>query len=323
MLKLGVSSWSSKYSSSWSLLQKESLVLIKSFSCKQRYHWGKEQNYIRVAQMEKLPQKSPEVPDNSGDLRCAIITGVSKPYGIGRCLVHNFLEQGYKVAGLDFKSLENETMEAQSDLQITSASKLPLDRFHFVHADISDLEKIKLAVKEAVEWLGGCIHVLINNAARTKTIMDDEDPMKAFAETIAVNLNGVYYLSEAVLPCMPPGLSSIINISSTRALQSEPNTAAYSASKAGLCGLTHSQAITLAGRVRVNAVLPGWINTDPAGEAALRDEDHKWHPVGRVGTPQDIAEMCLFLADEKRSGFITGQEFVVDGGVTKKMVYPE
>jgi NAD(P)-dependent dehydrogenase (short-subunit alcohol dehydrogenase family) len=192
-----------------------------------------------------------------------------------------------------------------------------------VHADISDPGKIKLAVKEAVEWFGGCIHVLINNAARTKTILDDEDPMKAFAETIAANLNGAYYLSEAVLPCMPPGLSSIINISSTRALQSEPNTAAYSASKAGLCGLTHSQAITLAGRVRVNAVLPGWINTDPAGEAALRDEDHRWHPVGRVGIPQDIAEMCLFLADEKRSGFITGQEFVVDGGVTKKMVYPE
>ena len=73
----------------------------------------------------------------------------------------------------------------------------------------------------------------------------------------------------------------------------------------------------------MNAVLPSWINNDPAGEASLRDEDHRWHPVGRVGTPQDIAETCLFLADENRSGFITGQEFVVDGGVTKKMVYPE
>lgn len=323
MLKLGVSSWSSKYSSSWPLLRKENLVLIKSFSCKHGYHWGKQQNYFIVAQMEKPTKKESEVPDNSGSLRCAIITGVSKPCGIGRCLVHKFLEQGYKVAGLDIKSLENETLKDARDLQITSASKLPLDRFHFVHADISDPGKIKLAVKEAVEWFGGCIHVLINNAARTKTILDDEDPMKAFAETIAANLNGAYYLSEAVLPWMPPGLSSIINISSTRALQSEPNTAAYSASKAGLCGLTHSQALTLAGRVRVNAVLPGWINTDPAGEAALRDEDHRWHPVGRVGTPQDIAEMCLFLADENRSGFITGQEFVVDGGVTKKMVYPE
>lgn len=298
-------------------------MLIKSFSCKHGYHWGKQQSYFIVAQMEKPTKKESEVPDNSGSLRCAIITGVSKPCGIGRCLVHKFLEQGYKVAGLDIKSLENETLKDERDLQITSASKLPLDRFHFVHVDISDPGKIKLAVKEAVEWFGGCIHVLINNAARTKTILDDEDPMKAFAETISANLNGAYYLSEAVLPWMPPGLSSIINISSTRALQSEPNTAAYSASKAGLCGLTHSQALTLAGRVRVNAVLPGWINTDPAGEAALRDEDHRWHPVGRVGTPQDIAEMCLFLADENRSGFITGQEFVVDGGVTKKMVYPE
>ena len=73
----------------------------------------------------------------------------------------------------------------------------------------------------------------------------------------------------------------------------------------------------------MNAVLPGWINTDPVDEAALRDEDHRLHPVGRVGTPQDIAEMCIFLVDENHSGFITGQEFVVDGGVTKKMVYPE
>ena len=75
--------------------------------------------------------------------------------------------------------------------------------------------------------------------------------------------------------------------------------------------------------MRVNAVLPGWINTDEQGEATLRDEDHEWHPVGRVGVPQDVAEMCLFLCDERRSGFITGQEFVVDGGVSKKMVYPE
>lgn len=83
------------------------------------------------------------------------------------------------------------------------------------------------------------------------------------------------------------------------------------------------QAITLAGKVRVNAVLPGWINTDEQGESALRPEDHAWHPVKRVGVPQDVVEMCLFLCDEKRAGFITGQEFVVDGGVSKKMVYPE
>lgn len=82
------------------------------------------------------------------------------------------------------------------------------------------------------------------------------------------------------------------------------------------------QAITLAGKVRVNAVLPGWINTDPSDEA-LRPEDHAWHPVGRVGVPRDVADLCLFLCDDGRAGFITGQEFVIDGGTTKKMVYPE
>ena len=75
--------------------------------------------------------------------------------------------------------------------------------------------------------------------------------------------------------------------------------------------------------MRVNAVLPGWINTDPSGDLVLRPEDHAWHPAGRVGKPKDVAEMCLFLCDNEKAGFITGQEFVVDGGVTKKMVYPE
>jgi NAD(P)-dependent dehydrogenase (short-subunit alcohol dehydrogenase family) len=187
------------------------------------------------------------------------------------------------------------------------------------------------------------------------------DPVKEFTDTIAVNLIVAYALSQFVLPHMPAGNSSIIHMSSTRAHQSEPDTADYSASKAGLCGLTHSQvafsvmflcshpgshlatelylfrrefstgslfffcyllwqAITLAGKVRVNTVLP---NTDGGGEAALRPEDHAWHPVGRVGVPQDVVEMCLFLCDEQRAGFLTGQEFVVDGGVSKKMVYPE
>eukprot|EP00252_Welwitschia_mirabilis_P001279 TRINITY_DN11171_c0_g1_i1.p1 TRINITY_DN11171_c0_g1~~TRINITY_DN11171_c0_g1_i1.p1 ORF type:complete len:338 (-),score=51.96 TRINITY_DN11171_c0_g1_i1:27-1040(-) len=254
--------------------------------------------------------------------RCAIITGVSRPHGIGRCLVYNFLKQGYKVVGIDINELEHQASKVNSNLQ-TTHNMLTSDRFHFVQADISDPDKAKLAVMEAVEWFGGCMHLLINNAARTTTVLSNDDPIKDFSETIAINLNGAYCLSEYVFPYMPPQISSIIHISSTRALQSEPNTAAYSASKAGLCGLTHSQAITMAGKVRVNAVLPGWINTDPNGEAALRPEDHAWHPVGRVGVVQDIAEICLFLADEERSGFITGQQFVVDGGVSKKMVYPE
>ncbi|KAH9328373.1 hypothetical protein KI387_000481, partial [Taxus chinensis] len=320
LLNLRIANVALKCCSNWPSPAKERLGFIKSYSFKQQYLWRKEKSYFVVAQMEEFGQNNAQMlHKNLNGSRNAIITGVSKLFGIGRSLVNNFLEQGYRVVGIDSKDLEYETVEAQREFQIIPASKLPADRFRFVRADISDPLKAKLAVKEAVEWLDDCIHVLINNAAKTITSLDEKNPMTVFAETVAVNLNGSYYMSECVLPYMPPGLSSIINISSTRALQSEPNTAAYSASKAGLCGLTHSQAITLAGRVRVNAVLPGWINTDPAGEAALRAEDHNWHPVGRVGTPQDIAELCLFLSDEKRSGFITGQEFVVDGGVTKKM----
>lgn len=102
----------------------------------------------------------------------------------------------------------------------------------------------------------------------------------------------------------------------------------YGAAKAGLLGLTHAQAASLADRgIRVNAVLPGWIDTtDPAetgGKSVLRPEDHAWHWAGRVGVPADVAEMVAFLADNSKSGFITGQQFVVDGGVAKRMTYPE
>ncbi|ERN16945.1 hypothetical protein AMTR_s00057p00190390 [Amborella trichopoda] len=254
---------------------------------------------------------------NSG-LKNAIVTGVSASCGIGRCLVKSFLEQGYKVVGVDINDLEVDTGHTNASLP-----QFQSDVFHFIKADISDEFQVRDATKEAVQWLGGKIHVLINNAAQTRVFMDGvEEKLKAFARTISVNLNGAFFMSHYVSPYMPCG-SSIIHISSTRALQSEPHTEAYTASKAGLCGLTHSQAVTWAGKIRVNAVLPGWINTDPKGRQILRPEDHVWHPVGRVGVPEDIAEMCLFLADSNRAGFITGQEFVIDGGVTKKMVYPD
>lgn len=246
----------------------------------------------------------------SMERRCAIITGVARPHGIGRHLVHGFMSQGYSVVGVDVAK------PVDDDQRIHDES------FHFVQADVGTCTEAERIVKETVKRFGDKIHVLINNAAKLPH-SGEADPLKEFTDTVAVNLNGAYYLSLLALPHMPAGNSSIIHMSSTRAHQSEPDTAGYSASKAGLCGLTHSQAITYAGKVRVNTVLPGWINTDEGGEAALTPKDHAWHPVGRVGVPQDVVEMCLFLCDEKRAGFITGQEFVLDGGVTKKMVYPE
>jgi NAD(P)-dependent dehydrogenase (short-subunit alcohol dehydrogenase family) len=145
---------------------------------------------------------------------------------------------------------------------------------------------------------------------------------------IATNLQSVYLVTRYLLPLMPRG-ASIINIASTRALMSEPNTEAYSASKGGILALTHAMAISLAPRgIRVNAISPGWIETSNwkkrsiRKEPLLRDIDHLQHPAGRVGKPEDIAYACLFLSSEEAS-FITGVNLVVDGGMTVKMIYAE
>lgn len=123
-----------------------------------------------------------------------------------------------------------------------------------------------------------------------------------------------------IAPHMMNGSGSVVNLSSTRAYQSEPNCEAYDSSKAGLIGLTHAQAISLGPRgIRVNCVLPGWVES--SAEYELTEGELKFFPIGRAGVSRDIAELCLFLLDGRKSGFITGQEFVIDGGVGKKMIY--
>ena len=111
----------------------------------------------------------------------------------------------------------------------------------------------------------------------------------------------------------------MVTITSTRALMSEAETESYSASKGGLVALTHALAISLAPDVRVNCVSPGWIETKDYG--GLRRKDHAQHPAGRVGRPQDVAEMVAWLLDKERLGFVTGANFVIDGGMTRKMIY--
>ena len=112
---------------------------------------------------------------------------------------------------------------------------------------------------------------------------------------------------------------SIINISSTRANQSQSDTESYSAAKGGILALTHAMSVSLAGRARVNAISPGWIDTEYNHNHSPADKTQ--HPAGRIGTPNDIAEMVLFLCDNSRAGFITGENIVIDGGMSKLMIY--
>jgi len=241
----------------------------------------------------------------------AIITGVGSPSGIGRGLAGAFLDGGWDVGGIDVLPQEEVDLRRES--------------FQYARADVSEPGEVSAAVEKILgNFRGRSISVVINNAGISDPALQGEgrqERMKSFKRFLDVNLFGAFVVTEACLPRLDPAGSSIIHISSTRARMSEPHTEGYAASKGGLCALAHAQAISLASsKVRVNAVLPGWIDT---GGYPVSEADASFHPAGRVGVPDDIAQICLFLADATKSGFVTGQEFVVDGGVTKKMIYPE
>ena len=143
---------------------------------------------------------------------------------------------------------------------------------------------------------------------------------------IGTNLTGTFLCSKYATPYLKKSQGSIINMCSTRAFQSEPDTESYSASKGGVFALTHSLAMSLGPEIRVNAISPGWIDVSgvkkksTANQLDLKKEWHEQHPAGRIGKGEDIAQMVLFLLQPDNS-FITGQNFIIDGGMTRKMIY--
>jgi len=163
----------------------------------------------------------------------------------------------------------------------------------------------------------GRLDALVNNAGLTGP---DDGPLEKLAlrdwnRRIGTNLTGAFLMAKHAIPHLRRTRGAIVNIASTRALQSEPDTEAYSASKGGLVALTHALANSLGPEIRANCVSPGWIAHQP-----VRRKDHDQHPVGRVGRDQDVAELVAYLLSDA-AGFVTGQNLVVDGGMTRKMIY--
>ena len=246
--------------------------------------------------------------------RVAIVTGGGQ--GIGSAIAARLVADGYAVV------IADNDAEAGREAQRALG---PAARF--VKCDVADEAQVGACVKAA---LAGArqLDALVNNAglARPARIAVDKLPLKAWNRTLAVNLTGAFLMAKHAAPHLRRARGSIVNIASTRALQSEANTEAYSATKGGIIALTHALAVSLGPEVRVNCVSPGWIDVSGWQKASkrkparLRAEDHAQHPAGRVGTPEDVAALVAYLLGDE-AGFITGQNFVCDGGMTRKMIY--
>lgn len=249
--------------------------------------------------------------------KVVIVTGGGQ--GIGRIVSRSFAAEGAKVVIADIDAeagLENEKY-------ILSLGNTAL----YIQTDVSSEDSIKNMVRMAVEKFG-TVDILINNAAISGFGNIFESDTNLWDTTIAVNLRGPYLCAKHAGVVMASQKSGcIINIASTRAYMSEPDTEPYSASKGGIIALTHSLAVSLGKyKIRVNSISPGWIDVSDykkdsiSKQAVITEEDHLQHPAGRVGKPEDIAKACLFLCAED-SDFITGTNLTIDGGMTIKMIY--
>ncbi len=248
-------------------------------------------------------------------MKTAIITGGGQ--GIGRVATQYLLTHGYRVA----------IWEADTDAltELREGFKASAAQILFVSCDVSSEINVKKAAEQTISHFGQ-IDALINNAAIMIEKPLDKLTLDEWNRVIGTNLTGPFLCAKHVAPYLAVQKGSIINLGSTRAFQSEPDTFAYSASKGGILALTHALAVSLGPDVRVNAISPGWIDVSSlkkkvkAKADELRPEDHAQHPAGRVGQADDIARMILFLIAPENS-FITGQNFIVDGGMTRKMIY--
>ena len=220
--------------------------------------------------------------------KVAVVTGGAK--GIGKAIAGEFRREGARVCVIDL---------------------LPNDYY------VGDVGEKTVLEDFARRVLGDFGHVdyLINN---TPPLMKGLDACsyEEFNQALRVGVTAPFYLAKLFAPCFAPGAASV-NISSSRDRMSQPQTESYTAAKGGISALTHALAVSLAGRVRVNSISPGWIDTD---YTVYEGPDAFQQPAGRVGNPMDIAAMTLFLCSDK-AGFLTGENICIDGGMTRQMIY--
>ena len=243
-------------------------------------------------------------------MRRVFVTGAG--HGIGRAIVEAFVAEGDRVAFCDIDAVRGEAVAVATGAR-------------FFALDVCDKAALEAAVQTLLcEW--GDLDIIVNNVGVGGFQPITETTVEHFETILNTNLRPVFITSRLLaMHREKMGAKNtygrIVNLCSTRYLQSEAGTEAYAASKGGIWSLTHALAVSLAPyHITVNCIAPGWISVNE--DEVLRPEDHEFHLSGRVGRAEDVARTCLFLCDAK-SDFINGQCITVDGGVTKKMIYPE
>jgi NAD(P)-dependent dehydrogenase (short-subunit alcohol dehydrogenase family) len=242
--------------------------------------------------------------------KTCLVTGGAN--GIGRCIAETFIEAGYFVAVVDVDEVSGKRLEQRYNE----------DAFMFYRGDITEKALIHSFVDTVISKRAS-VDVLVNNACLGKGGLNTcsyED----FNYVLSLGVTAPFYLSKLLMPYFNKG-ASIINIASTRAFMSQADTESYTAAKGGILALTHGMSVSLSGKVRVNSISPGWVDTglyqdEENYQTNYEDGDIKQHPAGKVGDPKDIAKMALFLASDNAS-FITGENITIDGGMTKQMIY--
>jgi NAD(P)-dependent dehydrogenase (short-subunit alcohol dehydrogenase family) len=239
--------------------------------------------------------------------KLAVITGGAN--GIGRCIAEAFINSGANVNIIDIDNTAGESL------------KNKFSNLNFFCGDIAE----KSVLENFVNTITQPVDFLINNAYQSRKGLLSECTWEDFEYVQRIGVTAPYYLTSLLLKknLLSKG-ASVINIASTRAFQSQPDTESYSAAKGGIIALTHAMAVSLSGRARVNSISPGWIDVSDYHEnmkpAEFSDKDKEQHLSGRIGKPEDISAMVLYLCSE-HAGFITGENIAIDGGMSKLMIY--